>query len=433
MTVATAPRVELQGLSKRFGNVLAVDNVSLSIAAGTVHALVGANGAGKSTLGKIIGGCDPPGRRSNPGRRRAVQFAIAARGARQGRDRADRPGAGARAGSDGDGEHLSRRRAAAPRVRRCAGAMTQQLSTQLARAGGFELERDALVGELRTADQQKVEILRAVAAERERDRHGRADLVADARRDAALHEMIRALRAGGTTIVLRQSTSSRRSSRCPTTVTVLRNGRLVRTAPASAARRRPASSPACSGHAASRPSYPRSKPRHSGAPVMFEVDGLSRGGCAATTCRSRSRAGEIVGLAGLVGSGRTELARAIFGRRPHRRGTITRRRQGMPHPHAGRRDRVPGSRCCRRAARSRGSSWSSALAANTTCPSSDMRSVSARGLLRPARRARRRPGPCCDRPRRQPAGAYRSGRQPVGRQPAEGAVRASGCSRSRAC
>ena len=49
MTVATAPRVELQGLSKRFGNVLAVDRVSLSIAAGTVHALVGANGAGKST------------------------------------------------------------------------------------------------------------------------------------------------------------------------------------------------------------------------------------------------------------------------------------------------------------------------------------------------------------------------------------------------
>ena len=61
MTVATAPRVELQGLSKRFGNVLAVDRVSLSIEAGTVHALVGANGAGKSTLGQVIGGLAPPG------------------------------------------------------------------------------------------------------------------------------------------------------------------------------------------------------------------------------------------------------------------------------------------------------------------------------------------------------------------------------------
>ena len=51
-----APHVETRGISKRFGGVQALSEVSVSIARGTVHALVGENGAGKSTLGKVISG-----------------------------------------------------------------------------------------------------------------------------------------------------------------------------------------------------------------------------------------------------------------------------------------------------------------------------------------------------------------------------------------
>ncbi|MHB1906642.1 MAG: ATP-binding cassette domain-containing protein, partial [Acidimicrobiales bacterium] len=48
------------GVSKRFGGVPALTDVSLTVRAGTVHALVGENGAGKSTLGKIISGVVTP-------------------------------------------------------------------------------------------------------------------------------------------------------------------------------------------------------------------------------------------------------------------------------------------------------------------------------------------------------------------------------------
>ena len=111
MTVATDPRVELQGLSKRFGNVLAVDSVSLSIAAGTVHALVGANGAGKSTVGKMVAGAISPtdGRILLDGE--AVQFGSPREALDQGVAFIAQE-LGARAGHDGDGERLPGRRAA---------------------------------------------------------------------------------------------------------------------------------------------------------------------------------------------------------------------------------------------------------------------------------------------------------------------------------
>ena len=57
---AGAVHVELRGVSKRFGTTRAADAVDLSIARGTVHALVGENGAGKSTLARIISGVIPP-------------------------------------------------------------------------------------------------------------------------------------------------------------------------------------------------------------------------------------------------------------------------------------------------------------------------------------------------------------------------------------
>ena len=54
------PRLDLSGVSKRFGPTTALDGVGLSVAAGEVHAIVGENGAGKSTLMKILSGAIMP-------------------------------------------------------------------------------------------------------------------------------------------------------------------------------------------------------------------------------------------------------------------------------------------------------------------------------------------------------------------------------------
>jgi rhamnose transport system ATP-binding protein len=58
--VAIAPRAELRDISKRFAATQALDNVSLDLRPGEVHALVGENGAGKSTLVKILAGIHQP-------------------------------------------------------------------------------------------------------------------------------------------------------------------------------------------------------------------------------------------------------------------------------------------------------------------------------------------------------------------------------------
>ena len=136
------------------------------------------------------------------------------------------------------------------------------------------------------------------------------------------------------------------------TVTSMRNGRLIRTSP-SAEETPETLVLAMIGRELSL-EFPPKEPPSPDAPVVLEARGLMRGR-ALQNVSLTVRAGEIVGLAGLVGSGRTEVARAIFGADRLDAGEIL--FEGRPVSIKGPARRPgSGSRCCPKAARSRASS-----------------------------------------------------------------------------
>ena len=177
---------------------------------------------------------------------------------------------------------------------------------ELAAAAGFELGGDLPGRTLRTADQQKVEILRALCRD--------AGLIVMDEPTAALprpdadrlYQVIRRLAAGGTTIVL-VSHFLREVAELADEVTILRDGHLVRTAPAADETEETMLSSMLGRSLGT--AFPARQPVPAQAPIVLQARALSAPGVHDVSLDVR--AGEIVGLAGLVGSGRTELARAL--------------------------------------------------------------------------------------------------------------------------
>jgi ABC-type sugar transport system ATPase subunit len=296
----------VRGVSKRFGGVQALADVSVTIMAGSIHGLVGENGAGKSTLAKVIGGVHRPddGELLVDGRHvtfHAPRDALADGIATIAQEIALVP---ARTVLENVMLGIESSSAGVVRSRE-----VRRRFDELNARTGFNLDPLALVRSLRTAEQQKVEIMRAIA------RDARLLLMdeptAALTRDETerLLDTVRSLAAGGTAIVLVSHYLEEVLSVCDT-VTAMRNGRLIRTAPAS--QETPETLVAAMiGRELSLEFPPKQLPP-ADAPVVLEARGLTRG----RELQSVSltvRAGEIVGLAGLVGSGRTEVARAIFG------------------------------------------------------------------------------------------------------------------------
>ncbi|HEY7274555.1 MAG TPA: sugar ABC transporter ATP-binding protein [Trebonia sp.] len=311
---AAVTQVRLVSIGKRYSGTKALDDVSVDLAGGTVHALVGANGAGKSTLGKIIGGVIRPDEGQLFVDGRPVRYADPSEARVDGIATIAQELTPVPALSVIENVYLGiepRRHGLVQRHR-----MRAQYA-ELVAEWGFELDGNAKVGALRTADKQKVEILRAVASDARVIVMDEPTSSLTSVETKTLHRMIRTLRERGRTIVY-VSHFLDEVLELADTVTVLRSGRLVRTAPVTEETEESLVA-GMFGAAAAAENF--EKPQRSTAPVVLDVSGLDRKGVL-RDISLQIRAGEIVGLAGLVGSGRTELARAIAGADPVDRGTI---------------------------------------------------------------------------------------------------------------
>jgi len=306
---ASGLRVEFRGISKHYGGARALDDVSVTVEAGEIHALVGENGAGKSTLGKIVAGAVSPDAGEIVVDGRTVSFRSPRDAVRHGialihQELALAPAMsvldniflGAEPGRGGlldRGDQRARFRELAARI-------------------GFEAPPSARVESLRVADQQKVEILRALVRD--------ARLIVMDEPTAALTrveadrllQIVRELRRDGVTVIYVSHVLADVLALCDT-VTVLKDGRHVETAPASE-RTVESLVTAMLGRSLELV-FPEREPPPADARVVLSVRGLSRPP-AFEDVSFDLRAGEIVGLAGLVGSGRTEIVRAIFGADP---------------------------------------------------------------------------------------------------------------------
>ncbi len=311
----------MEGITKRFGAATALDRVDFAIAAGEVHALVGENGAGKSTLVKIMTGAYHRDEGAMFLGGNEVDF--------------ETPAEAQAAGVCAVHQeiHLLKLRTVAENVflgrepRRWGlvdwprmNAETRSLLASL----GLDIDPEATLGTLNTARQQMVAIARGVSL-------GAKILVLDEptsslseREVSILHDLIRRLKKQGTSIVYISHRFDELYAVCDR-VTVLRDGALVATRALAELERidlvclmlgksREALRQGVTGFAGHR------TPAVVGAPLLRAQE-LAHG----TRLRGVSvdvHSGEIVGMAGLLGSGRTETARAIFGATPSDGGTL---------------------------------------------------------------------------------------------------------------
>ncbi|MEU8363753.1 ABC transporter ATP-binding protein [Nonomuraea sp. NPDC048882] len=350
---ADVPAVELVGITKRFGAVTANDGVDLAVARGEVHAVVGENGAGKSTLMSILYGLHRPDsghvlRAGERMRLRSPADAIAhGLGMVHQRFRLF-PGLSVAENVVIGAEPL--RRGVLDR------AAARRSVADLAERYGLGVDPGARVGDLPVGTRQRVEILKALYRQAEVLILDEPTAVLTPGEAAGLFRMVRDLAGEGVSVLL-VTHKLNEVLAAGDRVTVLRGGRVTgrfATAGTSAddlVRAMIGRSLTTAPPTVTEPGVTEAPVTESAAPYRLEVRDLyvrDRDGVAAVGGVSFGvRPGEIVGVAGVAGSGQRELVDAVTGlRRPHS-GTVL--LDGRPV--GGSRDRrvayVPGDRAGR--------------------------------------------------------------------------------------
>jgi simple sugar transport system ATP-binding protein len=315
---APAPAVALRGICKRFGAVQANDDVDLTVAAGTVHGIVGENGAGKSTLMSVLYGLHAADRGTIEVSGQPVQIR--------------NPHEAIALGIGMVHQHfmLVERLSALENVllgaephallRRAQATMRARLYN-LMQATGLKVALDVQVAELPVGDRQRLEILKALV-------RGAKILILDEptavltpQETDALFEVLARLAAQGMTILVITHKLKEVMHLCQR-VTVMRAGRVVHET-AVADTSVTALATAMIGR---RPRIDRLDAPRAPGEIRLDAAGLQlRDALGAMRLKGVSlqlRAGEIVGLAGVSGNGQSELLELLSGLRAPDAGTL---------------------------------------------------------------------------------------------------------------
>jgi ABC-type sugar transport system ATPase subunit len=304
----TVPAVRFEHISKRFPGARALDNVTFEIAAGSCHALCGENGAGKSTLGKILAGIHAPDSGQLFLFGQPVSFSGPEQALAAGVGMVHQELAFCENLSVAENLCLSRLPSAGGFLDRRA--MRRKAEEMLATIGA-QIDVRRRVGDLTTGQQQMLQIASAVGI-------GATIIVFDeptsslSQHEAEkLYDLIGQLRAGGVTSIYVSHRMEEIFRLCDS-VTVLRDGTHVSTA-ATAGLTQASLVQMMIGR--SLDEYFPSHIHAQSGDQLLGVEGLSSPGKFHDVSFTL-RAGEVLGFAGLVGAGRSEVAQALFGLDP---------------------------------------------------------------------------------------------------------------------
>ncbi|MDR1613755.1 MAG: sugar ABC transporter ATP-binding protein [Planctomycetota bacterium] len=304
------PLLEMRGICKSFPGVKALDGVDFSLYPGEVLALVGENGAGKSTLMKILSGIYGPdaGVILMDGREIAFPDTNAARAAgisiiHQELNLCENLGVAANM-------FLGRERVLGFGYldNRSAERKTREILAAL----GLNIDPGMVMNRLQPAQKQMVEIAKAVSQNARVIVMDEPTSSLTASEEKILYGLIGTLKRHGVSIIYISHKLQEIFCACDR-VTVLRDGRLVGEAPVG-----DVDEGRLIEMMVGRPFaniYPPAPGVPESAPVVFEARGIASDGVVEASS-FHVRRGEILGFAGLVGSGRTEIAKLVFGAYP---------------------------------------------------------------------------------------------------------------------
>ncbi len=300
-----APLVAMTGVTKTYAGITALAGVDFVVRAGEAVCLAGENGSGKSTLIKILAGVERPDR-----------GAIALDGAPQAAMTPTAAAAGGIAVIFQDfslfpnlsvAENIAFGAELAQGARLVRARRMRELAARTLDRVGVPMDLAAPVETLSVAHKQLVAICRALASDARLIVMDEPTTALTEREVRALLAIIRRLKADGVAVIF-VSHKLAEVLEVSERVVVLRNGRVVAEGPASEF-----DAASLTRHMTGRDLEATGPaPLDPNAPVLLTVEGLFKAGAFADVGFTL-RAGEVLGISGLLGSGRTALAKALFG------------------------------------------------------------------------------------------------------------------------